>query len=55
MPTMMNVVKRRVLNYIAKVVREEQETALRKSFLAAYCHSPRYEGGQQKSHRDLFI
>jgi ribosomal 50S subunit-associated protein YjgA (DUF615 family) len=52
---MMNLVKRRDLQYIGKVVREEKETALHKSFLTAYCHSPRHVGGQQKSHRDLFI
>jgi hypothetical protein len=54
-PTMMNIVKRRTLKYIGKVVREEKEKALHTSFLTAYCHSPRYVGGQQKSHRDLFI
>jgi hypothetical protein len=56
MPNMMNIVKRRVLKYnIGKVVREEKEEALHKSFLAAYYHSPRRVGGRQKSHRDLFI
>jgi hypothetical protein len=54
-PKMMNTVKRRVLSYIGKVVREEKEESLHKSFLNAYCHSPRHVGGQQKSHRDLFI
>jgi hypothetical protein len=52
-PTMMNIVKRRALKYIGKVVREEKE--LHTSFLTAYCHSPRHVGGHQKSHRDLFI
>jgi hypothetical protein len=55
MPKMMNIVKRRVLKYIGKVVREEKEEALHKSFLTAYFHSPRRVGGQQKSRRDLFI
>jgi hypothetical protein len=55
MPIMMNIVKRRVMKYIGKVFREEKEKALHKSFLTAYCHSPRHVGGQQKSHRDLFI
>jgi hypothetical protein len=45
MPTMINIAKRRVLKYIGKVVREEKEKALRKSFLTAYCHSPRHVGG----------
>jgi hypothetical protein len=54
-PKMMNIVKRRVLKYIGKVVTEEKEEALQTYFLTAYCHSPRHVGGQQKSHRDLFI
>jgi hypothetical protein len=54
-PKMMNIVKRRVLKYIGKVVREKKEEALHTSFLTTYCHSPRHVGGQQKSHRDLFI
>jgi hypothetical protein len=55
MPTLMNIVKRRILKYIGKVVREEKEKSLHKSFLTAYCHSPMHVGGQQKSHMDLFI
>jgi hypothetical protein len=55
MPTMMKIVKRKVRKYIGKVVREEKAKALHKSFLTAYCHSPRHVGGQQKSHRELFI
>jgi hypothetical protein len=55
MPTMMNLVKRRVLKYIGKVAREEKETALHKSFLTSYCHSPMHVGGKQKSHKYLFI
>jgi hypothetical protein len=54
-PTMMNIVKRRVLKYIRKLVMEEKEKALHKSLLIAYCHSHRHVEGQQKSHRYIFI
>jgi hypothetical protein len=56
LPTMMNLLNRRVLKYIGRAVREEKEIALHKSFLTAYCHSSRHVGGQQHSHTgDLFI
>jgi alpha-galactosidase/6-phospho-beta-glucosidase family protein len=54
-PTRMNLAKRRVLKNIGKVVREEKETELHKYVLTTYCYSPMHVGGQQKSHRDLFI
>jgi hypothetical protein len=44
MPTMMNIVKRRVMKYIGKLVREEKEKELNKAFLTAYCHSTRHVG-----------
>jgi hypothetical protein len=51
-PNMMDLVKRRVLKYIGKVVREKKETDLHKSFLTDYCDSPRHVG---KNHTDFFI
>jgi hypothetical protein len=55
MPTMMNLVKRRLLKYIGKVAREDKERSLYKSFITPYLQSPMHVGGQHKSHRDLSI
>jgi hypothetical protein len=38
MPTMKNIVERRVPKYIGKVVREEKEKSLHKYLLTVYCH-----------------
>jgi hypothetical protein len=53
MPTMMNIVKRRVLKYIGKVVREEKEKAPHKSFLTAFCaiHPGRYRGNKNHPYK----
>jgi hypothetical protein len=37
-PKIINFVKRRVIRYTGKVVREEKEKALHKYFMAVYCH-----------------
>jgi hypothetical protein len=44
----------RTIRYIGKTVQNMKANALRKQLIAAFCHSPRHYGGQQRTHRDHF-